>query len=175
MIGIGRDSNLTGEIVCGAERNDAERDVVAIEAVDDFIEGPIAAAGNDDVDTAPTSRVGSERGRGSLLECGVRLNEMTSCRGPNSRGGEHLRGRRARHGTIKTMCLDGMRWCIAHITRLFWPLRSSSFFGDAERVLDCTLGGGGHSEALLVAPASRSVVGVDRDPDALGFSEPAAS
>jgi 16S rRNA (cytosine1402-N4)-methyltransferase len=37
---------------------------------------------------------------------------------------------------------------------------------DAERVLDCTLGGGGHSEALLVAGVA-SVVGVDRDPEAL--------
>src|SRR5215213_8997359 len=35
----------------------------------------------------------------------------------------------------------------------------------ARRVLDCTLGGGGHSAALLDAGAE--VVGVDRDPDAI--------
>jgi len=38
--------------------------------------------------------------------------------------------------------------------------------GSATRVLDCTLGGGGHSQALLDAGV-RSVIGVDRDPDAL--------
>jgi 16S rRNA (cytosine1402-N4)-methyltransferase len=36
----------------------------------------------------------------------------------------------------------------------------------ATRVLDCTLGGGGHSQALLEAGV-QTVVGVDRDPDAL--------
>jgi 16S rRNA (cytosine1402-N4)-methyltransferase len=36
----------------------------------------------------------------------------------------------------------------------------------AERVLDCTLGGGGHSLALLEAGV-QSVVGVDRDPQAV--------
>ena len=38
--------------------------------------------------------------------------------------------------------------------------------GAADRVLDCTLGGGGHSQALLDAGV-QNVVGVDRDPDAL--------
>ena len=38
--------------------------------------------------------------------------------------------------------------------------------GHSTRVLDCTLGGGGHSSALLEAGIDR-VVGVDRDPDAL--------
>lgn len=38
--------------------------------------------------------------------------------------------------------------------------------GSATRVLDCTLGGGGHSQALLEAGV-KTVVGVDRDPDAL--------
>lgn len=37
--------------------------------------------------------------------------------------------------------------------------------GGAESVLDCTLGGGGHSLALLEAGAS--VTGIDRDPDAI--------
>ncbi len=40
------------------------------------------------------------------------------------------------------------------------------FLGSAKRVLDCTLGGGGHSQALLEAGV-QTVVGVDRDPDAL--------
>ena len=37
--------------------------------------------------------------------------------------------------------------------------------GDATRVLDCTLGGGGHSLALL--EAGMVVVGIDRDPNAI--------
>jgi 16S rRNA (cytosine1402-N4)-methyltransferase len=37
--------------------------------------------------------------------------------------------------------------------------------GESTEVLDCTLGGGGHSEALL--SAGKSVVGVDRDPVAI--------
>lgn len=37
--------------------------------------------------------------------------------------------------------------------------------GDATRVLDCTLGGGGHSLALL--DAGKQVVGIDRDPHAI--------
>ena len=41
-----------------------------------------------------------------------------------------------------------------------------SFLRDAKSVLDGTLGGGGHSEALLKAGVPL-VVGVDRDPDAL--------
>jgi 16S rRNA (cytosine1402-N4)-methyltransferase len=39
-------------------------------------------------------------------------------------------------------------------------------FRGARRVLDCTLGGGGHAEALLESGV-HSVVGVDRDPDAI--------
>src|SRR5690349_9377153 len=38
-------------------------------------------------------------------------------------------------------------------------------FRDATRVLDGTLGGGGHSELLL--QAGKHVIGVDRDPDAI--------
>ena len=40
------------------------------------------------------------------------------------------------------------------------------FLRDCGRILDCTLGGGGHSAALLQSGVP-SVVGVDRDPDAL--------
>jgi len=43
------------------------------------------------------------------------------------------------------------------------------FLGSATRVLDCTLGGGGHSRALLEAGV-QMVVGVDRDPEALAAS-----
>ncbi len=35
------------------------------------------------------------------------------------------------------------------------------------RFLDCTLGGGGHSEAILQAHPENQVVGIDRDPQAL--------
>ena len=38
-----------------------------------------------------------------------------------------------------------------------------------ETMVDCTLGGGGHSEALLEAGAS--VIGLDQDPDALAFAK----
>jgi len=37
--------------------------------------------------------------------------------------------------------------------------------GESTEILDCTLGGGGHSEALL--NAGKAVVGVDRDPTAI--------
>jgi len=42
----------------------------------------------------------------------------------------------------------------------------TELFRNADRVLDCTLGGGGHALALLEA-GIQSVVGVDRDPQAL--------
>src|ERR1043165_2892599 len=41
------------------------------------------------------------------------------------------------------------------------------FVGDAKTALDGTLGGGGHSEAMLAHGVS-SVVGIDRDPVAIG-------
>lgn len=41
-----------------------------------------------------------------------------------------------------------------------------AFVGDAQAALDGTLGGGGHSEAML-AHGVRSVVGIDRDPAAI--------
>ena len=40
------------------------------------------------------------------------------------------------------------------------------YLGGKERVLDCTLGGGGHALALLES-GTRSVIGIDRDPDAI--------
>jgi 16S rRNA (cytosine1402-N4)-methyltransferase len=41
-----------------------------------------------------------------------------------------------------------------------------SFLRGKQRVLDCTLGGGGHSLALLESGAG-AVIGIDRDPDAI--------
>ena len=41
-----------------------------------------------------------------------------------------------------------------------------AYVGDAKTALDGTLGGGGHSEAMLTHGVS-SVVGIDRDPAAL--------
>jgi 16S rRNA (cytosine1402-N4)-methyltransferase len=40
-----------------------------------------------------------------------------------------------------------------------------TLFGNAKNILDCTLGGGGHSAALLAAGAN--VTAIDRDPDAV--------
>ena len=63
------------------------------------------------------------------------------------------------------MCLDVMRLDSAYHA----PVLASEvvgFLGERKRVLDCTLGGGGHSHALL-SNGVASVVGVDRDPDAL--------
>ncbi len=44
-----------------------------------------------------------------------------------------------------------------------------TFVGDAQTALDGTLGGGGHSEAMLTHGV-RSVVGIDRDPAAIGIA-----
>ena len=41
----------------------------------------------------------------------------------------------------------------------------------ARHVLDGTLGGGGHAQALLEADDVRSVIGVDRDPEAIAAAE----
>ena len=38
-------------------------------------------------------------------------------------------------------------------------------FSSCNEILDCTLGGGGHSEAML--SAGKTVIGIDRDPVAI--------
>src|SRR6185312_12208028 len=67
VIGVGGDADLAGEVVRGAERDDAEGDVVAVESIDDFVDGAVAAGGRDDVDAA-ASGVGGEGGRFAGLE-----------------------------------------------------------------------------------------------------------
>src|SRR5438093_7362419 len=72
--------------------------------------------------------------------------------------------------TMKTMCFE--RGCTRTMLvdeAYHEPVLSAEvteLFGGATSVLDCTLGGGGHSLALLNAGVQR-VVGVDRDPQAL--------
>jgi 16S rRNA (cytosine1402-N4)-methyltransferase len=66
---------------------------------------------------------------------------------------------------IMTMCLDLMPLDSAYHA----PVLASDvteLLRHAKRALDCTLGGGGHSLALLDAGVG-SIVGVDRDPQAL--------
>ncbi|HEX3868411.1 MAG TPA: 16S rRNA (cytosine(1402)-N(4))-methyltransferase, partial [Gemmatimonadaceae bacterium] len=76
---------------------------------------------------------------------------------------------------IITICLDAMLVdsayhapvLVAEVTGLLSSPRAAGLASvGPTRVLDCTLGGGGHSLALLMAGVE-TVVGVDRDPDAL--------
>src|SRR5262249_22545153 len=63
------------------------------------------------------------------------------------------------------MCLEGMSFDSAYHA----PVLATEVVGllqGKQRILDGTLGGGGHSEALLAAGA-RAVIGLGRDPDAL--------
>jgi 16S rRNA (cytosine1402-N4)-methyltransferase len=53
-----------------------------------------------------------------------------------------------------------------HVTVLLDEVVGAIAPRPSDVVVDCTLGGGGHSEALLVAGAGR-VIGIDRDPAAL--------
>lgn len=46
------------------------------------------------------------------------------------------------------------------VMEVFIPITSGLF-------VDCTLGGGGHSEGFLSTGPSRKVLGLDRDPDAI--------
>src|SRR5579872_3303634 len=67
--------------------------------------------------------------------------------------------------TTRAICLD----CMPADSTYHAPVLAgevTDLLRHAGRVLDCTLGGGGHSLALLEAGVGQ-VVGVDRDPDAL--------
>src|SRR5450432_3295801 len=66
---------------------------------------------------------------------------------------------------MSTMCLDGMLVHSAYHAPVL-AAEVTELLREADRVLDCTLGGGGHSLALLTAGVG-AVVGVDRDPEAL--------
>jgi 16S rRNA (cytosine1402-N4)-methyltransferase len=66
---------------------------------------------------------------------------------------------------IMTMCLDLMPLDSAYHAPVL-ASEVTELLRDSRRVLDCTLGGGGHSLTLLEAGVE-SIVGVDRDPDAL--------
>jgi 16S rRNA (cytosine1402-N4)-methyltransferase len=60
---------------------------------------------------------------------------------------------------------DSSRWDSAYHAPVL-ASRVVELLGRAARVLDCTLGGGGHSAALLEAGVAR-VDAIDRDPDAI--------
>ena len=53
------------------------------------------------------------------------------------------------------------------LDRVVELLRPALSGGDAPVVVDCTLGMGGHAEALLAAAPGARLVGLDRDPEAL--------
>jgi hypothetical protein len=58
MVSVGGDPDLPGEVVGGAEGDDAEGDVEAIEAVDDFVDGSVATYGHHDVHATSRSLLG---------------------------------------------------------------------------------------------------------------------
>src|SRR5689334_24338713 len=67
--------------------------------------------------------------------------------------------------TTNTMCLEVMSSTSAYHAPVL-ASEVTELLRNSERVLDCTLGGGGHSLALLEAGV-KTVVGVDRDSQAL--------
>src|SRR3954463_9033677 len=62
-------------------------------------------------------------------------------------------------------CRMGTDWASAYHAPVL-AAEVLGYVGDAKTALDGTLGGGGHSEAMLAHGVS-SVVGVDRDPSAI--------
>ena len=66
MIRVRGNSRLSREIVCGTQRNNAERSVVTIETVHDLVERSVAAHSRDHVDAL------ARRGAGKRL-CVARL------------------------------------------------------------------------------------------------------
>src|SRR3954469_15734000 len=76
MIGIGRDSCLRGKIVRGAERDDSERRVEAIEAIHDFVDRTVTTKRDDDI--RPRSRRRRRHSRSvARLERYARFHDMT--------------------------------------------------------------------------------------------------
>ena len=76
MISVRRNSDLSSEIICRSQRDDAERHVESIESVYHFVDGSVAAGGNHDVHPALRRRRGN-RERFSGLERRVRLDMMS--------------------------------------------------------------------------------------------------
>src|SRR4029078_1202593 len=66
---------------------------------------------------------------------------------------------------ISAICLERMPPSSAYHAPVL-AAETIELLGASSRVWDCTLGGGGHSQALLEAGV-QTVIGVDRDPDAL--------
>src|SRR5262245_31720686 len=66
---------------------------------------------------------------------------------------------------INAICLDGMTSTKAYHAPVL-ATEVADLLRDCSNALDGTLGGGGHSRALLVAGV-KHVVGVDRDPEAI--------
>src|SRR3954470_16587961 len=66
---------------------------------------------------------------------------------------------------ISAICLDRMPPSSAYHAPVL-AAETTELLRSATRVLDCTLGGGGHTQILLEAGVQR-IVGVDRDPEAL--------
>ncbi|MCW2803822.1 MAG: rRNA (cytosine1402-N4)-methyltransferase [Propionibacteriaceae bacterium] len=59
---------------------------------------------------------------------------------------------------------------LAEIVSLLSPALDAEAAGDAPILVDCTLGMGGHAEALLSACPRAQLVGLDRDADALALA-----
>jgi 16S rRNA (cytosine1402-N4)-methyltransferase len=59
---------------------------------------------------------------------------------------------------------------LAEIVSLLSPALDAESAGDAPILVDCTLGMGGHAEALLSACPRAQLVGLDRDADALALA-----
>jgi len=75
MISVRWNSDLSRKIVGCPKGDDAERDVVSVEAVDHFVHRSVASGGYDDVHASFRGRSG-DRERFASLERGVRLDVM---------------------------------------------------------------------------------------------------
>jgi hypothetical protein len=66
MIRVRRDASLPSEVVRGAERQHAERNVVSVEAIHDLIERPVSSGGDDGVDATARGRARERFGVSAL-------------------------------------------------------------------------------------------------------------